>query len=86
MQNMKLVISIIVMLVGMAFLGHLSITFKPFTICLPYLNRAVGALLIGIGILMMSNADRRSGYEDGVNDTRKELERIVLNKIKEKKQ
>lgn len=74
---MRLAISIIILIVIMAFIGHLSVTFKPFSISLPYWDRALGALLIGIGLIMLGRADYRSGYDKGVNDTIKEVKEYV---------
>lgn len=50
------------------FIGNLTISFKPFSISLPYWHRVVGVLLLCLGMSVYSIGERAKGYKDGLND------------------
>lgn len=69
-----------ILFVFLLYVGHLSITIKPFTIQLPYWHRSVGFLLLILSFIVYNVGERAKGYVDGL----KEGERIVLEVLKKK--
>ena len=47
-------------------IGGLEITFKPFSISIPYWYRSVGWFLITIGVTTLILGERKDAYERGI--------------------
>ena len=62
------------------YVGHLSITIKPFAVQLPYWHRSLGLFLLILSFIVYNAGERAKGYIDGM----KEGERIVLELLKKK--
>lgn len=64
--------SIIILFVLFIFMllsfGQVSISFKPFSISIPYWHRAVGFVLVISGILVYNIGEHSAGYKKGLND------------------
>ncbi len=64
--------SIIILIVLFIFMllsfGQVSISFKPFSISLPYWHRAVGFLLVIVGLFVYNIGEHTAGYKKGLND------------------
>ena len=74
------IISCVILLVFLLYIGHLSITIKPFTVQLPYWHRSLGLFLLILSFIVYNAGERAKGYIDGM----KEGERIVLELLKKK--
>ena len=48
------------------FIGHISISVKPFSISLPYWHRSIGLVLIVVGFLLFNIGEYTKGYADGL--------------------
>lgn len=62
---MKTIIAILVVVSLFLYISELTISFKPFSIQLPYWYRALGLLLVVVGILVYSIGEQVKGYSDG---------------------
>lgn len=80
--------SIIILMVLFMFMllsfGQVSISFKPFSISLPYWHRAVGVALIIAGLFVYNigehSAEYKKGMKDGVDVVFKALEDKISRK------
>ena len=72
-----------ILLVFLLYVGHLSITIKPFTVQLPYWHRSLGLFLLILSFIVYNAGERAKGYIDGMIGM-KEGERIVLELLKKK--
>ncbi|WP_278508254.1 hypothetical protein, partial [Bacteroides nordii] len=80
-SNMKTtIISCVILFVFLLYVGHLSITIKPFAVQLPYLHRSLGLFLLILSFIVYNAGEHAKGYVDGL----KEGERIVLELLKKK--
>lgn len=65
----SIIISVLLLFILMfLFFGQVSISFKPFSISLPYWHRAVGITLVVIGVCVYNIGEHSSGYKKGLND------------------
>ena len=84
-----LIISSIFLIVFLLGIGHISITFKPFCISLPYWHRSLGILLLIISLVIYSMGERGSGYKDGLEKgsemTLKAVEDLIYEQKQDKK-
>lgn len=64
--------SIIILFVLFIFMllsfGQVSISFKPFSVSIPYWYRAVGFVLVIAGILIYNIGEHHAGYKKGLKD------------------
>ncbi|MBD9109042.1 MAG: hypothetical protein EGQ74_02380 [Bacteroides nordii] len=74
------IISCVILFVFLLYVGHLSITIKPFAVQLPYLHRSLGLFLLILSFIVYNAGEHAKGYVDGL----KEGERIVLELLKKK--
>ncbi len=74
------IISCVILFVFLLYVGHFSITIKPFTVQLPYWYRSLGLFLLILSFIVYNVGERAKGYIDGM----KEGERIVLELLKKK--
>lgn len=64
----NLIISIVILSVALLYLGHLHISFKPFSISLPLWHRSLGTLLLILGVYVFSIGEHVTGYKKGLDD------------------
>lgn len=62
----EFVITLVLFLCCAAFIGHLEISFSPFTIRLPMWHRVVAVLLFAVSIAFWSIGERRDAYSKGL--------------------
>lgn len=62
----RITISILLLVMFLLFIGHASISTRPFSFSLPYWHRSVGALLITIGFAFLNIGEHSKGYADGL--------------------
>lgn len=65
---MKIFIYIAVFIIWFLLIGQIQITFKPFSVSLPYWYRSVGMLLIGVGLLVYNIGELAKGYKEGFRE------------------
>lgn len=65
---MKIFIYIAVFIILFLLIGQIQITFKPFSVSLPYWYRSVGILLIGVGLLVYNIGELAKGYKEGFRE------------------
>ncbi|MDD3041023.1 hypothetical protein [Bacteroides sp.] len=61
----SLCIGAVLFVLAMLFIGHLSVSFKPFSISLPYWPRSFGLIFIVIGFVLLQYGEKRTGYKKG---------------------
>lgn len=62
----SLIISVLLFILMFLFFGQVSISFKPFSISLPYWHRSVGIMLVVIGVCVYNIGEHTSGYKKGL--------------------
>lgn len=82
MKTSVIILAILAVLV-LLFIGHLTITFKPFSISLPYWNRALGIVLFIIGLELYCYSERIAGYKEGLKYGMGKTLELLNNKLKE---
>lgn len=80
---MKIAFYIILFVVSFLFIAHTQITFKPFSISLPYWHRAVGISLVVFGVLIYNIGETISGYKKGYEDGIEKTIKYLIDKSKE---
>lgn len=65
---MKIFIYIAVFIISFLLIGQIQITFKPFSVSLPYWYRSVGMLLIVVGLLVYNIGELAKGYNEGFRE------------------
>lgn len=79
---MKIAFVTVLFVIWLLLISQVEITFKPFSISLPYWHRAVGILLIIIGIWLYNTGELFSGYKQGYNDGIKKTIEYLKDKSK----
>lgn len=79
-MKINLIISAVVFLVALLYIGHLHISIKPFSVSLPYWHRSVGVLLMLVGIYVFSIGEHVSGYIKGLKDGENDVIEILNEK------
>lgn len=64
----SIIISVVCFIVLFLLFGQVSISFKPFSVSIPYWHRSVGFVLVIVGILVYNIGEHTSGYKKGLND------------------
>lgn len=82
MKTSVIILAIFAVLV-LLFIGHLTISFKPFSISLPYWNRALGIVLFVIGLELYCYSERIAGYKEGLKSGMDKTLELLNNKLKE---
>lgn len=65
---MKILIGIAILLLSSLFIGMTEISISPFNIKMHAPDRAIGFVLIVIGVALYSGAERRLSYTKGAHD------------------
>lgn len=79
----SIIILVILAVLVLLFIGHLTISFKPFCISLPYWHRALGIVLFVISMMVYSSGERLAGYNDGFKDGMDEVIKLLDKKVKD---
>jgi len=74
------IIACVLLFVFLLYVGHLSITIKPFAVHLPYWHRSIGLFLLILSFIVYNAGEHAKGYLDGL----RESERIILELLKKK--
>lgn len=83
--ELGLIISIVIMIIWLLFVGNISISFKPFSFHLPFWHRSLGIFLAILGFLIYNIGEHMKGYSDGLKKG-EEMTWDAINKvIKDKK-
>ena len=83
--ELGLTISIVIMIIWLLFIGNISISFKPFSIHLPFWHRSLGIFLAVAGFMIYNIGEHTKGYYDGLKKG-EEMTWDTINKvIKDKK-
>lgn len=82
---MKAAITLFLFIVFLLFIGHFQITFKPFTVSMPYWHRAVGIFLIALAMFVYNIGEHTSGYEKGLKDGMHGTFQFLKDKMEEEK-
>lgn len=80
---MKLAITTLLFVVFLLFVGHFQITFKPFSISMPYWYRAVGVLLFSLAMVLYNYGEYYKGYKEGVKDGAEATIQMIKDKMEE---
>lgn len=84
MKGIELIISIVILIIWLLFIGNLSISFKPFCFHLPFWHRSLGIFLGIIGFLVYNIGEHTKGYSDGlkkgVEITWEEINKVINDK------
>ena len=64
--ELGLIISIVIMIIWLLFVGNISISFKPFSFHFPFLHISLGLFLIIIGVMIFNIGEHTKGYADGL--------------------
>lgn len=65
---MKTILSTIIIIAALLWIGELTITFKPFSISLPGWYKAVGILLFWLSMVVYQSGTKAKLYKEGFND------------------
>lgn len=81
---MKTLITIIIVIGLFLYISELSVSFRPFSVSLPYWYRGLGIFLVVVGFLVYNVGERAKGYADGLNSgyelTVKTIKEMAKNK------
>lgn len=78
---MRIVITTILLIMFLLFVGHFQITFKPFSISMPYWHRAVGILFFILSMVIYTYGEYYRGYKDGMEDGVKSIIKKIEDKL-----
>lgn len=68
------------MIVWLLFVGHISISIRPFSISLPFWHRSLGLLLVIVGFVLYNIGEHITGYKKGWTDCIKAVENSINSK------
>jgi protein-S-isoprenylcysteine O-methyltransferase Ste14 len=80
----ELIIGATLLLIFLLFVGHFSVSVKPFSISLPYWHRSLGLFLVIAAFYVYNIGEQLTGYRDGLKDGREAVWNLILEKIEEK--
>ena len=83
--ELGLTISIVIMIIWLLFIGNISISFKPFSIHLPFWHRSLGIFLAVAGFMIYNIGEHTKGYSDGLKKGEEMTWEAVNKVIKDKK-
>lgn len=79
---MKVALFIISTIIVFLYIGHFSLTIKPFNISLLYWHRSVGVVIIVVGFIVFNAGERLAGYKEGFQDGLKKSIEILERNMK----
>lgn len=79
---MKVALFIISTIIVFLYIGHFSLTIKPFNISLPYWHRSVGVVIIVVGFIVFNAGEHLAGYKEGFQDGLKKSIEILERNMK----
>lgn len=62
----EIIIGAVLLLIFLLFVGHFSISIKPFNVELPYWHRSLGLFLIILAFIVYNIGEHTKGYIDGI--------------------
>jgi hypothetical protein len=68
MKMKELIIFALLLIALLLYVGHLSITIKPFSVSLPYWYRSLGLLLLILSLVIYNVGEHVKGYQKGLKD------------------
>lgn len=74
---MKTILFAAIFVIGLLWVGDLTITFKPFSISLPGWHKPVGILLFFLSMAVYNIGEYTKGYKQGFDDGVKECIEIL---------
>ena len=77
---MKTILFATIFVIGLLWVGDLTITFKPFSISLPGWHKPVGILLFWLSMAVYTIGERTKGYKQGFDDGVKKCIEILKKK------
>lgn len=77
---MKTTLFTAILIIGLLWVGDLTITFKPFSISLPCWYKSVGILLFWLSMVVYTTGEHAKGYKQGFDDGVKKCIEILENK------
>ena len=77
---MKTIVFAAIFVIGLLWVGDLTITFKPFSISLPGWHKPVGILLFWLSMAVYTIGERTKGYKQGFDDGVKKCIEILEKK------
>lgn len=80
----SIIISVVFFILLFLFAGQFSISFRPFSISLPYWHRAVGITLVVIGVCVYNIGEHTSGYKKGLKEGSEAVIKLLESKINQK--
>lgn len=83
--KLGLTISIVIMIIWLLFIGNISISFKPFSIHLPFWHRSLGIFLAVAGFMIYNIGEHTKGYSDGLKKGEEMTWEAINKVIKDKK-
>lgn len=83
--ELGLIISIVIMIIWLLFVGNISISFKPFSFHFPFWHRSLGLFLIIIGVMIFNIGEHTKGYADGLKKGEEMTWEAINEVIKNKK-
>lgn len=83
--ELGLTISIVIMIIWLLFIGNISISFKPFSIHLPFWRRSLGIFLAVAGFMIYNIGEHTKGYSDGLKKGEEMTWEAINKVIKDKK-
>ena len=78
-----IVIGSVILVIFLLYIGHLSITIKPFSLNLPYWHRSLGVLLWILGLILFNVGEYATGYKKGLDNGAEIGKKVVIEKLKE---
>lgn len=83
--ELGLIISIVIMIIWLLFVGNISISLKPFGFHLPFWHRSLGIFLAVAGFLIYNIGEHTKGYSDGLKKGEEMTWEAINKVIKDKK-
>ena len=77
---MKTILFTAILIIGLLWVGDITITFKPFSVSLPSWYKPVGILLFCLSIAVYNTGRYAEGYKHGFDDGVKKCIEILENK------
>ena len=77
---MKTILFTAILIIGLLWVGDLTITFKPFSVSLPSWYKALGILLFFLSMTVYNIGEYTKGYKQGFDDGVKECVEILKKK------
>lgn len=78
---MRIVITTILLIMFLLFVGHFQIAFKPFSVSMPYWHRVVGILFFILSMVIYTCGEYYRGYKDGMKDGAESIIKMIEDEL-----